>query len=57
VRADACERAGSITREQFTEWLRHPVTKAIGLVIVAEIVYTLVLKHGARLLGLGEVSE
>ena len=41
-----------LTKELFFEWLRHPVTKVIGLVIVAEITYQFTLRHGAKLLGL-----
>jgi hypothetical protein len=46
-----------LTKELFFEWLQHPVTKVIGLVIVAEIVYQFTLRRGARLLGLEEAGE
>jgi hypothetical protein len=51
------EVSGIVTRELLVEWLQHPVTRAIGLVIAAEIAYHLVLRHGARLLGLEEAGE
>lgn len=48
-----------LTKELFFEWLNHPVTKVVGLVIVAEIAYQFTLRHGAKLLGLvrEEASE
>lgn len=37
-----------ITREQWREWLRHPVTRAVALVAAAELAHQLVLYWGIR---------
>jgi hypothetical protein len=41
-----------VTTDQLIEWLKHPVTKVLGLVLAAYLARNLVLHHGARLLGL-----
>jgi hypothetical protein len=46
------EHYDNITGEQVVEWLKHPVTKTLALVIAAYVARNLVLRHGARLLGL-----
>lgn len=46
------EATSSITKADVIEWLNHPVTKAVALVLAAEIVYQLTVVHGSRLLGL-----
>jgi hypothetical protein len=46
----------SVTRELFFDWLRHPVTKAVGLVLVATLAHELVLSYGTKLLGIAKDS-
>jgi hypothetical protein len=41
-----------LTRDQVAEWLRHPVTKVIGLLLLAEIARQVILARGGRVLGL-----
>jgi hypothetical protein len=35
-------------------WLDHPVTRVVGVVVAAEIAHQLVLHYGIKLLGLAE---
>ncbi|HEY1699184.1 MAG TPA: hypothetical protein VGG75_05635 [Trebonia sp.] len=42
----------TFNRELLQEWVTHPVTKAIGLVIAAELVREILISKGARFLGL-----
>jgi len=52
VIADEWELYDNVTKDQLFEWLRHPVTKLAVLVVAAYVARSLVLTHGARLLGL-----
>lgn len=37
-------------------WLDHPVTRLVGLVVAAEIAHQLVLHYGAKALGLEKAN-
>lgn len=42
-----------VTWELVGDWLKHPVTKVLVLLVAAELAREAVLRHGAGLLGLG----
>lgn len=48
-----------LPKELVLDWLKHPVTKVLGLVIVAELAHQLIIRHGLKMLGFAEeaVSE
>jgi hypothetical protein len=43
-----------LTREIFLDWLRHPVTRVLGIVIAAEVAHRLIMHYGIKALHLGE---
>lgn len=40
------------SRELVLDWMRHPVTKVVVLVIAAELARQFILTHGAKAIGL-----
>jgi hypothetical protein len=42
--------AVDVSKEMLVEWLRHPVTKVLAIVIVAELVHRAVIHYGVKFL-------
>lgn len=42
--------AVDVSKEMLVDWLKHPVTKVLGIVIVAELVHRAVIHYGVKLL-------
>ena len=52
VGSAACDAADAIdvSKEMLVEWLKHPVTKVIAIVVVAELAHRMIVRYGVRLL-------
>ena len=42
--------AVDVSKEMLIDWLKHPVTKVVAIVIVAELVHRAVIHYGVRFL-------
>lgn len=49
--------AVDVSKEMLVDWLKHPVTKVLGIVIVAELAHRAVIHYGVKfLIGAKEVT-